>query len=92
MASGVWRSTHALPCAQLPAPTTISSNEGRYGIIESGNTIKYHWTLVELDACPGYLPTNFWKVLTSFLAEKPLVISMRCQEENCHNYRKPDYI
>ena len=34
MASGVRRSKHALPCAQHPTPMTISSTEGRYGIIE----------------------------------------------------------
>ena len=37
MASGVQRSKHTLPCAQHPAPMTISSTEGRYGIIEPCN-------------------------------------------------------
>ena len=34
MASGVWRSKHALLCVQHPAPLTISSADGRYDIIE----------------------------------------------------------
>ena len=33
MQLGVRRSKHALPCAQHPAPMTISSTEGRYGIM-----------------------------------------------------------
>ena len=34
MASGVRRSKQALPCAQHPVLMTISSAEGRYGIID----------------------------------------------------------
>ena len=48
MASGVRKSKHALPCAQHPAPMTISSTEGRYGITEPSE--HYHILLHCLQA------------------------------------------
>ena len=62
MASGVWRSKHALPCAQHPAPRTILSTQGKYDIIEPLGTLSYiiaDGLLLNFDASSGYLPTNF---------------------------------
>ena len=40
-----WKNKHALPCAQHPAPVTISSTEGRYGIIKPWQ--HYHISLTK---------------------------------------------
>ena len=46
--SGVRRSEYALPCAQHPTLMTISSTEGRYGVIEPWE--HYHISLMK-DSC-----------------------------------------
>ena len=64
----------SMPClAQHPVPMTISSTEGRYCIIVH---IIGDGLLLNFDASSGYLPTNLWKVLISFLAEKPWLKSL----------------
>ena len=48
MESGVRRSKHALPCAQHLTPMTISSTEGRYGII---GPYEHHDIPLMMDSC-----------------------------------------
>ena len=62
MESGVSRSKHALPYAQHLGPMTISSAEGRYGIIEPWDPLSHiiydDGLLLNFDASSGYLPIN----------------------------------
>ena len=41
ISSGVWRSKHAMPCAQHPVPMTISSIERKYDVIEPGKHLSH---------------------------------------------------